>query len=167
MTRAPPNPPADTPAQADRLVDVLLQVRVERVLEQTRIAVVVLRHDDDQRVGAVHLLGEAHVLDRLALVVKRELQVAYVYQLGLNALAPRDLAEHEARDRFAGATLTRGAEDDRDVEWPLHVRHVYPSTLRQYSATRITWPSGSATRNPLRKPSASERSVVTEGDINS
>src|SRR4029077_5652015 len=48
-------------AEADRLVDVLLQVRVEDVLEQSRIAVVVLGRHDDERVRAHAELREARV----------------------------------------------------------------------------------------------------------
>ena len=65
ITRAPPNTPARDSDHADRLVDVLLEVRVEDVLQQARVAVVVLGDNDHERIGPAHLLRELGVLRRL------------------------------------------------------------------------------------------------------
>src|SRR5438067_1490213 len=58
--------------QADRFVDVLLQIGVERMLEHARIAMVVLGGDDDQPVSAHDRLCEALVLYLLARIGRRE-----------------------------------------------------------------------------------------------
>src|ERR1041385_3681315 len=138
-------------ADADGLVYVLGEVRVERVLEQPRIAVVVLRHDEDEGVGAHARLGELRVLDARAFVVRGEAQPAYVYQLGLDAPALAQLSEDEARDVLAHAPLARRAEDDGDEEWafvchavPLHSssaetrRAMSSSSLKKCVAARKT-----------------------------
>src|SRR2546423_2436166 len=104
-------------ADACGLVYILAQVRVERVLEQPRIAVVVLRHDENKGVGAHARLGELRVLDPGAGVARREVQLAYINQLALDALALADFAEDEARDVLAHAPLPRRAEDDRYEKW--------------------------------------------------
>jgi hypothetical protein len=94
MTRVPPNGPAETPQMPTALcVYVLAQVRVQRVLEQPRIAVVVLRHNQYQRVGSRNRLGESGVLDGAALVRAGKIKLADVDQLALDARALAELAE--------------------------------------------------------------------------
>src|SRR5947209_19763211 len=74
----PAEGPGGDAADADGLVYVLAQVRVERVLEQTRIAVVVLRHDEHESIGAHRYFRELRMLDRGAFVAQGEVKFAYV-----------------------------------------------------------------------------------------
>src|SRR5262249_38043117 len=81
--RSPEDTGGDT-NQPSGLVDVLLQVRVEHVLEQAWIAVVVLGGDDHQRVRSIHRLSEGRVLRLLSCVVDRDRKERNVYQLRQN-----------------------------------------------------------------------------------
>ena len=107
MTRAPPKGPA---------VNVLLQIRVEGVLQRARVAVVVFGDDEDEGVRARDGGGEAGVFDGVAFVSRGQVELADVYQLGLDAGPLRDLLVDEARGGLAQAALADGAEDDGDEE---------------------------------------------------
>jgi hypothetical protein len=105
---------------AGRLVDVLLEVRVDHVLEHTGVAVVVLGRDEDQTVGAVHRLRESGVLRAFARVVERDRQGCYVDQLGLDARPLGDLLPHHPSRVLAHPAHPRRTEQDRDEERPRH-----------------------------------------------
>src|SRR5512132_1489102 len=76
---------------SDRLVDVLLEVRVEDVLQEAGVAVVVLGGHDHERVRPHHRNGKGGTLDLLSRVVRGERQRPDVEELGLDAGKPRDL----------------------------------------------------------------------------
>jgi hypothetical protein len=75
--------------------------------------------------------AETLVIDRPALVLRRERQLAHVDQLRLDAAALSDFAEDEPRRVFAHATLTRRAEDDWDEEWPFCAHGFDPFVSRR------------------------------------
>src|SRR6266478_3135869 len=62
-------------ANAHSLVYVLFQIRIEYVLKDSRIAVVVLWNDQHQSIRSADCLGECSFLDRLAGVISSELQI--------------------------------------------------------------------------------------------
>src|SRR5205085_5049546 len=90
---------------ARRLVDVLLEAAVENVLQEARVAVVVLGRDDHDGVGAIHPGGEARILDRLASVAGRERKLGDVDEIGLDAGPACERGHEETRVREALATL--------------------------------------------------------------
>ncbi len=103
-------------ADADRLVYVFSEVGVQRMLEQPRIAVIIFRRDDKDRIGARNGGGKLRVLDGLARIIEREIQLAHVNQLGLDIVALSYFVEDKAGDVFAHAPLSRRAENDRNKE---------------------------------------------------
>src|SRR5579871_6323820 len=58
--------PGRDAAESHRLVDILLEIAIQSMLEQSRIAVVVFGRDDDQAIRSEHRLCEFRVFDRLA-----------------------------------------------------------------------------------------------------
>src|SRR6185369_5436907 len=94
--------------------------RVEHVLEQARIAVVVLGHDEQERVRARDHRRELQVLDGLARVGHRYRERPNVDELGLDALARRELAEDEVCHVLARTALARRPEYDWNEERAVH-----------------------------------------------
>src|SRR5262249_8417545 len=152
-------------ADADGLVDVLLKVRVEGVLEQSRVAVVVLGRHDYESVGAHAELRERLVLDVLAGAGDRQRQVPDVHELRLDARELRQLRRHELRDVLAVAPLPGRAEDDGNREWPgLGNRLCAHLHLARSSSA---CPSGSRNRMLFRKPSSRRGVSTAPGEKNS
>ena len=110
-----PRRDADDP---DSLVDVLGQVRVEHVLEQTWVAPVVLRGDEHERVGPVHRVRERGILGCLAGIVGRDRESRDVQKLGLDPVPLRHSLVDEPRRVLAHPTLPRCAEDHGDEQRP-------------------------------------------------
>src|SRR5438045_5353188 len=92
---------------------------------------VVHRHHEDEGVCAHARLGELRVFGGRAFVARGQAQLAYVYQLALDALALAQLAEDEARDVLAHAPLPRRAEDDGD-EKRAFVCHAAPPLMKNH-----------------------------------
>jgi len=101
-------------AQSHRFVDVLLEIAVQGMLEQSRIAVVVLGRDDDQAIRSKHRLRKCRVLDGLASVHGRQRKRAHVDQRCRDILALVKLLEHDASHVLTQATLARRTENDGD-----------------------------------------------------
>src|SRR5881396_2025208 len=145
---------------AHRLVDVLLAAAVERVLQQARVAVVVLGRDHDQRVGAAHLRGEGRVLDRLAGVVGGEGNARDVDQLGLDPRAAGELGHDEPRDREAHASLAHRAEEYGDEERATGIGHEGALLAGITAGTSAQPPTPIAAQKALTRPSATGRLVT-------
>ncbi len=142
-------------ADPHRLMDVFLQVRIQHVLEQARVAVVVLRRHDHQRIRTGHGRGELRILDRFAGVAGRERDISNVDQLGLDPVPFPNLFQYKPGDPFARAALADRAENDWNKNWPVSIHQPSSSSALSYLSTIcITWPSGSRTRKPLANPSS-------------
>src|SRR5438128_3969321 len=145
---------------AHGLVDVLLQAGVERVLQQARVAVVVLGRDHDQGVGAAHLRREGRVLDRLAGVVGGEGNARDVDQLGLDPRAAGELGHDEPRDREAHASVAHRAEEDGDEERATGLGHEGVLLVGITAGTSARPPTPIAAQKALTRPSATGRLVT-------
>ena len=150
MTRVPPKPPAETPQMPTALWMYSFRF-VEHVLEQTGIAVVVLGRHEDEGVRSHAELREGRVLDVLSRAGDRYRQIPHFNELGLDSGQARHLARHEPGDVLAAAPLPRCTQDDGDEERFFGLSVHFASHL---STNSTAYPSGSRTRNPLRKPSS-------------
>src|SRR5919106_4765972 len=135
-------------------MDVLLQVRIENVLQHSWVSVIVLRNYQDQSVSALTGFRESLVLYLLSRIVAGKLQFSNVDELTFDGFTSFDLLENKLRDVFTRAALSNCAEDYGNEEWAT-VHGLY------LSSNAITWPSGSRANNPLLKPKFLSLSVTT------
>src|SRR5215813_6402691 len=87
------------------------------MLKQSRIAVIVFRHDENQTVSARHSGAEAVVLQRFAGIIMGKIQLENVDKLRLDVFTLLELAKNELGNVFTRAAFPRGAEDYGNEEW--------------------------------------------------
>src|SRR5438874_9911561 len=87
------------------------------MFQQPGIAVVIFRRNDQKAVGTFARLREFGVLDLLAGIVNRKLQIANINQFSFNAFAVLDFTEDEFRNVLTGAPFAHCAENHRNEEW--------------------------------------------------
>src|SRR5689334_15915407 len=102
---------------ANRFVDIFLQVGIEDVFEHAGITVVVFGHDQDQSIRALASRRESVVLDLLSRIGRRKVQLSDVDQLRLDTFTLFDLFENKLRDVFAGAPFAHSSENNGNEEW--------------------------------------------------
>ena len=132
---------------------------------------VVLRRDDDDRVRAVHGLGERGILRGVAGLVGRDRQRREVDQLRLDAGTRLDLGQHDARGVLAHPPCALGAQEDGNRErsrrrrrgWPDVTRAPPRSSLRASGAGRRLRRRGRDPRAGRRVLLRARRDAPAEG----
>src|SRR6266705_675865 len=81
------------------------------------IAVVIFRRNDHKAVSAFADCREFDILDLLAGIVNRKLQITNINQFSFNAFAFLDFTEDEVRNVLTGAPFAHCAENYRNEEW--------------------------------------------------
>src|SRR6185369_13461076 len=87
-------------------VNVFFETTIEDMLEQTGKAVVVLRADDDDRVGSFHRIAKARVLYRFAGVIDWNFKLSDIDQLRNHTAPPPELADNEVGSMCAHPAFT-------------------------------------------------------------
>ena len=72
-------------ANADRLMNVFLKIRIERVFQQPRVTMIVFRHDQDQAIAPLDGCGKLRVLDLLARIIEPQRNITNIDQFRFNA----------------------------------------------------------------------------------
>src|SRR5260370_23024084 len=87
------------------------------MLQDARIAVVVLRRDDHKPIGTLAGFRECRVFDLLARIVDRKVEITNVNQLGFDAVALVRLFKDKSGDVLAGAASAHRTENYWNEEW--------------------------------------------------
>src|SRR5262245_12517320 len=87
------------------------------MFEEPRVTMVVLRHDQDQRVGAHHCCGESGVFDGFARVVGRQSDFADVNQLRVDFRPLPNAIDYKPRDIFTMPPLPSSAQNHWNEQW--------------------------------------------------
>src|SRR5206468_7539072 len=100
-------------ANADRFMNVFLQIRVEHMLQQTWETMVIFRDDEDKPIGAFDLHREFAVFERFAGIIHANRNFPNVDQFRFDIAPFRYFTEDEIGRGFGQSTLPRRADNDR------------------------------------------------------
>src|SRR5262249_6960366 len=123
------------------------------MFQQAGITVIVFGHNKDKSVSPGSGRRELWKLDILAGPIYWNAQQTDIDQFGFDAVPLPQFAGDEPRDVGAEAAAPWSAKYDRYVKKASIIIHVGLQFVR-FSTSRITWPSGSATRQAFANPSS-------------
>src|SRR4029078_8942970 len=98
-------------ADTDRFVNVFFEIAIEYVFEHAGITAIVFGSDDDQSVCTRTGGREFVVLDLLARIVSRKVELTDIDQLTLDAFTFLHLLKNKLRNVFTGPAFPHSAEN--------------------------------------------------------